>query len=88
MLLIYTHRRVAVKLKEAYAKPDICFITWVPDTWTLVALHEQLTAKGISVQQIIYPGYGLPTLELTELEPVLSIFGSGVKLKPFEEVKL
>jgi hypothetical protein len=87
MLLAYTHRRVALRLNKALShQPDMCFITWVPDTWTLVALKEKLKEKRISVQQIIFPGYGLPTMELTELKPALSIFGADVELKSFEEV--
>jgi hypothetical protein len=87
MLLAYTHRRVAERLSTAQKKPEgpSCFITWVPDTWTLVTLREKLTAQSIPVRHIVYPGHGLSTIELSELKPILNTFGAEVDLIPYEE---
>lgn len=92
MLLAFTHRRVAARLTAAPEKPEgSCFITWVPDTWTLIALREQLNAKTIPVRHIVYPGYGLSITELSELNPVLKTFEKEekkVSLIPYEEAGL
>jgi hypothetical protein len=86
MLLAHTHRRVALALARALAvqQPGLCWITWVPDTWTLIALRDQLTDRP--VQRVIYPGHGLSTAEVDELKPALHTFGKDVELTTYEEM--
>ena len=87
MLLVQTHRYVAQALYGALGEPkDTCFITWVPDPWTLIALREKLKDEAIEVNCIVYPGYGLNTVEIAELQPALQTIGSDVALKNYEEV--
>ena len=96
MLLAHTHRRVAQALDAQQQAADICYITWVPDAWTLIMLREALAdsmlrraphEQGTPVRQIAYPGYGLSSAEMAELQPALHTFGSEVQLITYEEVR-
>ncbi len=84
MLLAQTHSRVAMSLASKVDSQGTYLITWVPDTWTLIALREKL--QNVSVKRIIYPGHGLSTAEVNELKPALNTFGASVELKTYEEV--
>ena len=56
------------------------------EPWTLIALREKLKDEAIEVNCIVYPGYGLNTVEIAELQPALQTIGSDVALKNYEEV--
>jgi len=86
VLLGLVHRKVATQLENSDPKKDeSCYITWVPDSWTLAALSRELAIKGSTVQRVVYPGYGLTNVEIGELEPVLACFGPNTQLISFEE---
>lgn len=91
VLLGNVHRQVARDLDQrdrdtpASRRQETCYITWVPDAWTLAALRHQLGRKASAVRRIVYPGYGLTTAEIMELEPVLSAFGRCTTLVSYEE---
>jgi hypothetical protein len=88
VLLGNVHRQVALELDKrdrSTRRRETCFITWVPDAWTLAALRQQLRRQASSVRRIVYPGYGLTVAEIAELEPVFTAFHSETKLVSFEE---
>jgi len=85
MLLGQTHRRVALKLNEELDDPECCFLTWVPDIWTLIKLREQLP-EDENVSKLVYPGHGLRTGDIKELKPALQTFNRNARLMTFEEV--
>ncbi|MCL4201140.1 MAG: TIR domain-containing protein [Pirellulaceae bacterium] len=88
VLLANVHCRAALNLDERLKRPDSCYITWIPDAWTLAALRQEMQKTGIepaSVQQIMYPGYGLTFAEINELEPVFKTFHDETRLVSFEE---
>ncbi len=87
VLLANVHQRVASELaancpEEIQAKS--CFITWVPDAWTLAALRHKLKDKASQIRRIVYPGYGLTLAEIAELTPLIT-FHRHAKLVSFEE---
>lgn len=87
VLLGFVHRRVASRLEDKLKnRRDVCFITWVPDAWTLSALRHQLGEKALGIRSIVYPGFGLTTVEMAELEPILKCFHNDTKLVSFEQV--
>lgn len=91
VLLGTVHRRVAMKLCERdratypSRRRESCYITWVPDAWTLAALRQQMGRPASSVRRVVYPGYGLTTAEIAELEPVFTAFHRETRLVSFEE---
>lgn len=85
-LLVNAHRRLALTLDNLYEDPSICFITWVPDHWSLSALGQVLRLQDQHIRQIAYPGYGLRTIEIDELKMALAIFGENVQLTTYEEL--
>jgi len=87
VLLGNVHRQVARRLEEntpSTLRRESCFITWVPDTWTLAALRHRLKRPSL-VRRIVYPGYGLTTAEVAELGPVIASFHKDTELTSFEE---
>jgi hypothetical protein len=84
-LLIHAHRRVALHLSKQLNDPTACFLTWVPDLWTLTALRGRLP-KRARVKHLVYPGHGLRVAERQELTPVLNTFGEEVGLHTYEEL--
>ncbi|MFO0001704.1 MAG: hypothetical protein ACK559_11275, partial [bacterium] len=80
---------------------EICYITWVPDSWSLLALREAMNLQGPTgrrrrmqsrtdrlsgkIKKIIYPGYGLSRSELRDLEPAVAAFSKDARLISFEE---
>ena len=86
MLLTHTHQLVAQELAAHAETQDLYFITWPPDTWTLIMLRNKLVKKQLDVRQIAYPGHGLRTIEAAELQTALRTFGRDVKLATYEEV--
>jgi hypothetical protein len=88
VLLANVHCRAALNLDERLQRPDSCYITWIPDAWTLAALRQEMQKAGIepaSVRRIMYPGYGLTFAEINELEPVFRTFHDETRLVSFEE---
>jgi hypothetical protein len=85
MLLTHTNRRVALALETKLNAAAICFITWVPDAWSLIMLWEALRKKGKIVEQVVYPGYGLSSAEVDELQPALHAFGTEIELVTYEK---
>jgi hypothetical protein len=103
MMLAQVNRKVADDLRRVSKdkEQEICFITWVPDSWSLLALREaldgqQLTPGGsdgrrrrgtrsAKIRKIIYPGYGLSRSELRDLQPAIAAFSSETRLVSFEE---
>jgi hypothetical protein len=85
VLLGRVHRQVALHLDAKRRNPRSCYITWIPDAWTLAALRGQLGAKARFISTIVYPGYGLTTAELSELQPMIETFNRRTQLVSFEE---
>jgi hypothetical protein len=91
VLLATVHRRLAVALEERLqarskkAGREYCFITWVPDTWTLVSLRKQLGRRALSVRRIVYPGYGLSDGEIEDLQVAVAVFPRGTKLISYDD---
>ena len=54
-------------------------INWVPDTWTILELQRLMRPKPLS--KLVYPGDGLPQVEMERLYDVFP----GLKLRSFEE---
>lgn len=93
VLLSLVHQAIAedhLAERKVAGEPDAsCYITWVPDTWTLASLRDQMNEKGMltpELNRIVYPGYGLSLVEQDELRPVVKSFGDRVALMSFEEV--
>lgn len=93
VLLGDVHRRLALKLSENSQDPEICYITWVPDAWSLAALRQQMSKAEhknsidvTTIKEIVYPGYSLSKIELDELECVVKMYSDKTKLTSFEEV--
>ena len=87
MLLVQNNRLVACTLDQALNHPQgTCFITWVPDPWSLIALWAELNNSKSKVDCVVYPGYGLSLGEVAELKTALHSFGEDVQLKTYEEV--
>ena len=81
------HRKVALNLAaHATHGSKCCYITWVPDTWTLASLRQEMGRKASSIERIVYPGYGLTAAEIEELRPVIETFKKDTRLVSFEEV--
>ncbi|MCA9059794.1 MAG: toll/interleukin-1 receptor domain-containing protein, partial [Planctomycetaceae bacterium] len=65
VLLRQVHLQLAQRLLSHLPEPSrrqSCFITWIPDAWTLMALRTELSRtkiKPASIRNICYPGYGL-----------------------------
>ena len=89
VMLGLVHRKVAVSIARKQTKrKDICYLTWVPDTWTLSKLRQiMLTGQEdvTNIRYIVYPGYGLAKTELSELDSVVQSFHRDTKLVSFEE---
>jgi len=90
VLLGQVHRRVAVDLAHNDRQQNnalwkkSCYITWVPDDWTLSKLRSQLPQRS-SITRIVYPGYGLSDSEKRDLASAIETFGSNTELVSFEE---
>lgn len=91
VLLGQVHRRVAVDLenKERTQNNQLwkksCYITWVPDEWTLLKIRSQLGKKASSIVRIVYPGYGLSETEMNDLRSALDAFSEHTSLVSFEK---
>ena len=89
VLLGNVHRQLALKLEsrlEGAESQESCFVTWVPDHWTLVSLRNQLGQDAASIRRIIYPGYGLSVAEIVELEAAVATFRPDTRLVSYEEM--
>jgi hypothetical protein len=89
VLLGTVHRQLALNFESNLTKKALqasAFVTWVPDTWTLVSLRNQLGQQAPSIRRIVYPGYGLSVAELAELEPAVTAFHADTKLVSYEEM--
>jgi hypothetical protein len=82
-MLVSTHRSAARALSVFHGIPSDCYLTWVPDPWTLAALRKQLGDKARDVRRIIYPSYHPPSSELT---PLLTLFHADTTLHTYEDV--
>jgi hypothetical protein len=68
------------RLRAARVKSDGAeLINWVPDTWTLLELQRLKRFK--KSLRVVYPGDGLPRVEIERLQEVFP----GLKLQSFEE---
>lgn len=91
VLLGHVHRQVALELdkRDRQARPshrrESCYVTWVPDAWTLAALRHKLGRRASAVRRIVFPGYGLTTAQVAELAPVFTAFHRETRLVSFEE---
>ncbi|MCY2968732.1 MAG: toll/interleukin-1 receptor domain-containing protein, partial [Planctomycetota bacterium] len=88
MMLSYVHQCVAKDLdRRDGLDGETCFITWVPDSWTLAMLRHLLEKEGDAqkVKTIVYPGYGLTPAEIDDLEPAIKGFTPQTELKSFED---
>ncbi len=88
ILLCNAHRRLADGLDQQLGiHPGVepCFVTWVPDAWTLAALRDRLGDRAKKVRTIYYPGYGISLGERKEIEPVIRSFRHDTQLVSFEE---
>ncbi|RPI76934.1 MAG: toll/interleukin-1 receptor domain-containing protein, partial [Planctomycetaceae bacterium] len=88
MMLSYVHQSVARDLdKRDGVGNETCFVTWVPDSWTLAQLRYLLDQKGEArqVTKIVYPGYGLTPAEIEDLEPAIKSFNRKTELVSFED---
>jgi hypothetical protein len=86
VMLGQVHTLVAQELDREFGDEQSCFITWVPDTWTLAALRQELGRQASSIRRIVYPGYGMTTAEIAELRPVVEAFHKNAQLLSFQEV--
>ena len=91
VLLGQVHRRVAENLEQNDRQQNntlwqkSCYITWVPDEWTLSKVRSQLGRKSSSIARIVYPGYGLSDSEKHDLASAIESFGKNTTLVSFEE---
>lgn len=58
--------RIAAQVSET--KQRVALLTWVPDPWTLTQVRSLLLAQSDEPCVIAYPGYGLRSAEVKELE--------------------
>jgi len=65
-----------IQLAPSVLAPE-CVVNWIPDTWTLLSLKRQIGSLG----KIIYPGDGLPEIELHRLRQVFQ----EAEFKSYEE---
>lgn len=95
VLIGLVHRDVATKIIGSQKmrqtslninKTNSCFVTWVPDVWTLACVRSDLKAAASKIEYIVFPGYGLTGMEKEELRPVLDSFQTKTQLISFEEV--
>jgi len=90
VMLGLAHQKVAVELaKRDEQRESTCYLTWVPDPWTLLKVRQQMeeSAEGSSadILRIVYPGYGLTVAEVSELQPAIKSFSQATQLISFEE---
>ncbi len=90
VMLGQVHRQVAVNLENHDRQyrnmlwRKSCYITWVPDLWTLSNVRSKLNGKSSVVERIVYPGYGLSASEKGDLESAVKSFRKDTKLVSFE----
>jgi hypothetical protein len=89
VLLAHVHRKVADELESRDTQRkrhlETCYLTWVPDSWTLSVVRQDLKRQASRIRRIVYPGYGLTTAEEKELNAVISGFHRDTKLISYEE---
>ena len=90
VMLGLSHQKVAVELAKCdEQRKSTCYLTWVPDPWTLLKVRQQMeeSPKGGStdILRIVYPGYGLTVAEVSELQPAIKSFSQATQLISFEE---
>lgn len=87
VLLTQVHRKVAATIEACDDEQRLksCYLTWVPDAWTLSVVRQQLNRQASRIRRIVYPGYGLTTAEKQELGPVISGFHPDTRLVSYEE---
>ncbi len=78
-LLAYTHQRLATLLSETFPNPEIWYVTWVPDPWSI---YQLLLDTEERPRVIAYPGY---SLNLAVREEMQTVMGNTV-LRSYEEV--
>jgi SLOG-like protein/TIR domain-containing protein len=80
-ILIAAQQRARAKnVGQMMKRKGPLVINWVPDTWTLLVLRK-LTGLNKRLKKVIYPGDGLPKVELERLQ---SVFGD-IRFRSFEE---
>ena len=91
VLLNNVHRQVAKQLEKsetATTNNKTCYVTWVPDAWSLTAIRHamiHLKKDPNKIKRIVYPGYGLTHTEIAELDPFVKCFNAEAELVSFEE---
>ena len=89
VLLTHVHLRIAQEIEkwdvENQRHLKSCYLTWVPDAWTLSVVRKKLRRSASCVRRIVYPGYGLTIAEQTELKPVLNAFHKSTRLISYED---
>jgi len=86
MMTQYVNRAIAEKLSADHTGNDACFLTWVPDTWSLAELAKHLDNRQ-EIRWIVYPGVGLSPSEHEGLKTQLRLFHQDTQLKSFREWK-
>ena len=96
-MLAQVHREVAKDLDAAdRGEKNVCFITWVPDSWSLSKLRAVMDKSWLededeekrpsaAIKKIVYPGYGLTPSEIHDLEPAIHSFSKDTQLVSFED---
>ena len=91
-MLAQVHREVAKDLDAAdRGNLNVCFITWVPDSWSLSKLRAVIDKKcgqdrpSAAINTIVYPGYGLTPSEIQDLEPAIHSFSRSTQLVSYED---
>lgn len=100
MMLHQVRRKTALTMAQQAQDPNVMFLTWVPDGWTMAQLakiHQQ--THRISVSQanpttsvsatkpltIVYPGVELSPAEKDDLQIEVQAFGDGTRLLSYQE---
>ena len=92
-MLAQVHREVAKDLDaNDRGKKNVCFITWVPDSWSLSKLravmdktYSEEERPSAAILKIVYPGYGLTPSEIHDLEPAIHSFSRNTQLVSYED---
>jgi len=90
VMLGLVHRKIAIEIaRKDPNRQSACYLTWVPDSWTLASVRQQMEEKmprsSSKIFRIVYPGYGLTTAEISELKSTIQSFSPETKLISFEE---
>ena len=96
LMLHQVRRQKALAMAAEAQDPATCFITWVPDGWTMATLAKKFnTSRGPAPDggagpsgkplTIVYPGVELSPAENDDLDIHLQLFGPGTRVLSFQE---